>query len=121
MANGENLDDQVKELLRKLIDTLKEISVVRVETLETEFEIKNDDGNESAEFKIVPKAGDISTYLVTEINMIEGDMREMRTPNLRKSDTAALKTVHEEHVRLSQEIFRGNLEYLAKAVGLSGS
>ena len=121
MANIGNIDEQVKELLSKLVDVLKEVSVVRVKTLETEFEIKNDNTKDPPELEIRPKAGDTSTYLVTEINMIQGDISEMRTPNLRKSDTAALKTVHEEHVRLAQEIFRGNLEYLAKAVGLSES
>ena len=120
MPDDAQVNGQQKQFIDSLLETFKSVKTVRIVTLETKLEIRGRH-SQSNKLEIEPTTGNVSTGLVTEIDMLEGDVRYMRTPSLSAPETDALKTVHEQNVQMARDIFKENLEYFGKVVGLSGS
>jgi hypothetical protein len=111
-----DIDDarvNVGSILKKLSEALNAFATITVQTFETSFDV-DADGNL---VPTNPAAGAPKPRGVkTEINLLTADIKFMRSPDLAADVSATLQAIHEQHVVLSQQIFRDNLKFVVDTV-----
>ena len=112
----------VQSILNHLVDSLNRLKTVQVTTLASDLELITQTDPATKQTNVVgvqPLAGASSAKvegLVTEIDMLQGDIRHFRSSEMQPVLESQLKEVHARHVEMAQKIFLDNVKFAADTV-----
>jgi hypothetical protein len=111
-----------QSILSRLADTLNQLKTVKVTTLAADLQLLTTTDKKSKENIVTgvqpladPTVNKAEGY-VTEIDMLEGDIRHFRSKGMQPPLEGQLKEIHAKHVELAQKIFHDNLRFVADTV-----
>ena len=112
----------VQSIFENLVQKLSNLKTVQVSTLSADLQLITEPANKSNQQIVTgvqpladPKAAKVEG-LVTEIDMLQGDIRHFRSKKMAPTHETQLKEVHVQHVELAQKIFQENLKFVAETV-----
>lgn len=112
----------VQSILSNLVQKLNEFQTVQVSTLSVDLQLITETGKDTHQKKVTgvqpladPKASKVEG-LVTEIDMVQGDIRHFRSKKMPPTHEDLLKEVHAKHVEMAQKIFQENIKFVADTV-----
>lgn len=116
--------EAVQKKISQLADALDEFKTVRVQTVITDLEwirAPSEDKNGSPVTKVTgiqPAHGEDGSPkgLVTSIDMLDGDIRLYRSPDLSEAEMSSLEKAHADHVELARKTFNDNIRAIAELV-----
>jgi hypothetical protein len=112
----------ITSVINKLVDALNQLKTVHVSTLASDLELIIETDASKKQNKVVgvqplgdPKAANVEG-LVTEIDMLQGDIRHFRSKKISAALEKQFQEVHSRHVELAQKIFLENVKFAADTV-----
>jgi hypothetical protein len=108
----------VQTQLKKFAEAIGEFRTIKVRTLVSDFEIVTEQDSKGQERVVDVQlvAGNAAKGLLTNIDMLQGDITHGRSTGLTPTEEAALDQTHLEHVKLGQKIFTDNIRFVAETV-----
>ena len=114
MSDIDTARENVGSILKKLSDALNQFATITVQTFETGFDL--DAGGNLVPANPAAAGAPKPRGVKTEINLLTADIKFTRSPDLAADVGATLQAIHEQHVVLSQQIFRDNLKFVVDTV-----
>jgi hypothetical protein len=118
----ENAWQGVQSILSNLVQKLSDLKTVQVSTLSADLQLITEDKKDTDQ-KIVTGVQPLADSkdakvegLVTEIDMLQGDIRHFRSKKISPALEDQLKEVHAKHVETAQKIFQENIKFVADTV-----